>query len=76
MMRRACSEDSLRSCARAPICHGYTHGPTLSTGRMKDVSEVEPVMAEAMESLERDDQLWLAACLEEYSDLLTYLHDH
>jgi len=43
---------------------------------MKDVSEVEPVMAEATESLERDDQLWLAACVEEYSDLLTYLHDH
>jgi hypothetical protein len=34
---------------------------------MKDVSEVEPVMAEEMESLERDDQLWLAECLAEYS---------
>jgi len=43
---------------------------------MKDVSEAEPVMAEEIESLERDDQLWLAECLEEYSDLLTYLHDH
>ena len=43
---------------------------------MKDVSEVEPVMAEETESLERDDQLWLAECLDEYSDLLIYLHDH
>ena len=43
---------------------------------MKDVSEVERVMTEEMESFQRDDQLWLAECLEEYSDLLTYLHDH
>ena len=43
---------------------------------MRGVSEVEPVMATEMESLERDDRLWLAECLEEYRDLLTYLHDH
>ena len=40
------------------------------------MSEVEPVVAKEMESLERDDRFWLAECLEEYHDLLTYLHDH
>jgi hypothetical protein len=43
---------------------------------MSRVSEVESVIANEMESLERDDQLWLAECLKKYRDLLTYLHDH
>ena len=62
--------------ARRPIRDGYTQWPTVTPRGMKDVSEVERVMTEEMESLQRDDQLWLAECLEEYSDLLTYLHDH
>lgn len=33
-------------------------------------------MADEVESLERDDQRWLAERLKEYRDLLTYLHDH
>ena len=43
---------------------------------MNIVSDVEPAIAEEMESLDRDDQLWLATRLEQYRDLLTYLHDH